>query len=345
MFIHKATCISAQQTFTDIDLSVLNPDVNGILKAAEPKYENIPLNVLRRMGKAVRLSIGASMPLVKEYENIDGIIIGTANGGMEDCIKFLNQVMEYNEGTLTPTNFVQSTPNAIAAQIGLNTRNNQYNITHVHRGLAFENAMIDAMMYLKDKNNSTLLLGGVDEVSDYNYNIERLGGWYRSDRVANSKLYETLADGSMAGEGAAMFIVNNTPQNARAKIQAIKTISSNNANDVTEQLKLFLKEHANLHPIDLFLAGENGDQRLYHYFEQSENVIDRTIPVARFKHYTGEFPTASALAVYLAMQFIQQSNVPCHFVKKGAIGKQIDCVLIYNTYKGEQHSFTLVSKP
>ena len=62
---------------------------------------------------------------------------------MEDCIKFLNQIVEYKEGLLTPANFVQSTSNAAAAQIALVTKNHQYNITHVHRGLAFENALMD----------------------------------------------------------------------------------------------------------------------------------------------------------------------------------------------------------
>ena len=102
------------------------------------------MNILRRMGKAVRIGVGAALPLLDGSSNPDGILIGSANGGMEDCIKFLNQVMEYDEGRLTPTNFVQSTPNAIAAQIGLATLNKGYNITHVHRGLAFENALLDA---------------------------------------------------------------------------------------------------------------------------------------------------------------------------------------------------------
>jgi hypothetical protein len=45
------------------------------------------------------------------------MIIATANGGMEDCVKFLNQIIEYNEGLLTPANFVQSTSNAAAARL------------------------------------------------------------------------------------------------------------------------------------------------------------------------------------------------------------------------------------
>lgn len=344
MYIIRTTCISAQKTFADLDLSVLNADANGILRTVEPAYENIPLNVLRRMGKAVRLSIGASLPLVKGFKNVNGIIIGTANGGMEDCIKFLNQVIEYNEGTLTPTNFVQSTPNAIAAQIGLNTRNNQYNITHVHRGLAFENAVIDAMMYLKENPTSTLLLGGVDEVSDYNYNIERLGGWYRQQPISNADLYATSAEGSLAGEGVAMFIVSDTSKDAIAKVEAIKTFSTHDEKEVALQLRVFLEEHKLQNKIGVFLSGENGDNRMQPYYTLCENMLEKDIPVAHFKHYIGEFPTSSALAVFLGVQFVQPSSIPSHFIKRGSIDEEIKSVLIYNTYKGHQHSFIVVSK-
>jgi len=145
-YIHQTCCISPQQTFRDVDLNKLFEQADGKMLAIEPSYEGIPPGQLRRMGKAVRMGTGAAMPIVKNNPKPDGIIIGTANGGKEDCVKFLNQIIEYDEGLLTPINFVQSTPNAIAAQIGLLTKNHGYNITHLHLGLAFEFAIIDADM-------------------------------------------------------------------------------------------------------------------------------------------------------------------------------------------------------
>ena len=123
MYIHSSVCISPQHTFHEINAAGNNSNginiedivtsVENKLYAIEPKYENIPLNTLRRMGKAVRMGVGAGVKLLKNYPLLDGIIMGTADGGMEDCIKFLNQVIEYDEGKLTPNNFVQSTANGL----------------------------------------------------------------------------------------------------------------------------------------------------------------------------------------------------------------------------------------
>ena len=113
MYIHKGLAISPcieQEVFLE---ESSEPTLQ--LWAREPGYmDYIPRNVLRRMGKATRMGVWTALSLLKEQAPVDGIVIGTGLGGMEDCIKFLNQIVDYDEGTLTPTNFVQSTPNALA---------------------------------------------------------------------------------------------------------------------------------------------------------------------------------------------------------------------------------------
>jgi len=336
MFVHRSSCIAPQHTFGIVDLDTPVIPVDNILKLIEPKYEGIPLNILRRMGKAVRIGVGAALPLVSGSENMNGIIIGSANGGMEDCIKFLNQVMEYDEGRLTPTNFVQSTPNAIAAQIGLTTSNNGYNITHVHRGLAFENALLDATMMLKDHKNASYLLGGVDEVSSYNYNLERLGGWYKSEKVTGTDLYDIHTNGSIAGEGAAMFVVNNEKTNSMMEVRAIKMLHTKDSNEVASQLKQFI-EREGAH--DVLLSGENGDARVQPFYAECEKVLAADVTKLHFKHFTGEHPSTTAMALWLAGEFIRTQKIAQHFFKSHRREKQINSILIYNSGKGEQHSF------
>ncbi len=311
-YFHHISCISSQKTFADIDIENINPPVGDKLLVAEPVYDGIPLGILRRMGKAVRIGVGAALKIAKQNPN--GIVIGTANGGMEDCIKFLNQIIEYDEGMLTPTNFVQSTTNAVAAQIGLMSANKGYNCTHVHRGLAFENAMLDVDMLLKENPSHSYLLGGVDEISAYNYNIELLGGWYKKDEITGADLYNQNSTGSIAGEGAAMFLANNNEQNAIAKSQAARLFHSEDENMIADELKKFISEHlSNDKESVLYFSGENGDIRLQKYYSACEKVIDKGFSIARFKHVTGEYPTSSAIAVWLACYILKEKKLPEHF--------------------------------
>ncbi|MGN6439679.1 MAG: beta-ketoacyl synthase chain length factor [Agriterribacter sp.] len=343
MFIHHYNCISPQQTFGQVDVETLQQSVDNKMKAIEPSYEGIPPGILRRMGKAVRMGVGCALPVLKTVAETDGIIIGTANGGMEDCIKFLNQIIDYEEGMLTPGNFVQSTPNAIAAQVGLMSRNKQYNVTHVHRGLAFENAMLDAVMMLHENPEATYLLGAVDEISAYNYNIDYLGGWFKKEPMQGKSVYDTHTEGSLAGEGAVMFIVNNRAEGAVAQVKAFHTLHSTNEREVKETLSAFLEKQlgAGKSP-DLFFSGENGDSRLLPYYLAAESLFDAGTTIARFKHMTGEFETASGIAFWLACHI--QHTVPAHCLKKEGTAGPLRNILIYNNYKGRQHSFILLQK-
>jgi hypothetical protein len=281
------------------------------------------------MGKAVKISVGAALPLLQAP--VDGIIIGTGNGGLEDCIKFLDQIVQYEEGMLTPANFVQSTANAMASQISLLSRNKGYNITHVHRGLAFEQALLDAMLFAEETPDKAFLLGGADEISTYNNHIETLSGAFKQEPVSNLALYDSTTPGSLAGESAALFRVSGRPSGIA--VQSLVTIHTRDIGVVLDRLLAF-------DPPGLLLTGENGDARLKPFYDTVEAALDT--PVARFKHMTGEHPTAIAAGCWLAQQILDKQHIPPHMVKRG--GPLPDRILLYNTYKGVQHSFILISR-
>ena len=343
-FFHESICISPQLSFPETDIGQIMESKNNLLNVMEPDYPGFPAGMKRRMGKSVRMAVGAALPLLEKYPRPDGIIIATANGGMEDCIKFLNQIIEYNEGLLTPASFVQSTSNAAAAQIALVTKNHQYNITHVHRGLAFENALMDVVMSLKEYPDAAYLLGCTDEISAYNYNIDSLAGWFRKDLVSNSDLFTTLAAGTIPGEGSFMVWMNNQREGATASLDAVRTLHTEDAAMVLLGFKKFMSENfAEGQMPDLFLTGESGDERLLKYFNAVESAIPDTVPVARFKHLCGEYCTASSFACWLSFQILTEGRIPPLVLKKNTSAKPVRRVLIYNNYRGAQHAFILVS--
>jgi 3-oxoacyl-(acyl-carrier-protein) synthase len=344
LFIHETDCISPQHTFPDSDIETLIESQNNKLYATEPVYQGIPAGLLRRMGKAVKMGMGAALSLISDQKPVDGIIIGSAQGGMEDCIKFLNQIIDYDEGLLAPANFVQSTANAIAAQLGLLTRNKCYNMTHVHRGLAFENAMLDAEMMVSEDPAKSYLLGGVDEISSYNYHIDYLDGWYKKEPISNKNLYDSNSNGSIAGEGAAMFLVSGVKEAALASIDAVEMVHSTDPSNVNEKLRSLLeKQKINDQDIDLMISGENGDGRMKKFSEAIEPTLMQVPKVCRYKHMSGEYPTASAFAMWLTCQILQGKEMPHHMVKRDRGQREIRRILMYNNFKGVQHSFILLS--
>src|SRR5690606_9185692 len=128
-----------------------------------------------------------------------------------------------------------------------------------------ENALIDVQMLLKENPQNAYLLGGVEEISNYNYNIEYLGGWYKKEDLSNADLYEKPSPGSIAGEGAAMFEVNNISENAIARLKGIEVIHSSDIKVIKTRIQQFLSAHLP-EKIDLLLSGENGDERFNPFY-------------------------------------------------------------------------------
>ena len=402
LYIHQTTCISplppdviggasAGVRGSDPDASrgpasaggrgpVVEP-VDGVYKVIEPAYAGISPNTLRRMSKAVRLGVGAALPLIPQ-QRIDGILIGSGNGGMEESVKFLRQIVDYAEGMLAPGHFVQSIPNAIASQIGLSSHNRGYNSTYVHRGLGFEHALIDVGMLVREHAGSRYLVGGVDELSGYHYQIELADGWYKRSVQPGVSLYDYDSPGSIAGEGAALFLVcggagqalaagasatdalaadtlgvDPLATDALAAVRAVETFHSTDAYVVASRLQAFLERHLPADArLELLLSGENGDIRASSFYTACEAVLDPAVPVARYKHLCGEYPTASAFAVWLVLQLEPGQTLPSHMVKRaGGIrpnqGDPADVILsdsryflLYNNHKLSQHSFILLER-
>ncbi len=346
MYIKDLYAISPQSTHDlQFEQGVWKEHTEKYYAALEPSYQNlVPANLLRRMGKAVRMGIGSGLPLLQRNEKTDGIIIGSANGGMEDCIHFLNQIVDYEEGTLTPTNFVQSTPNSLAGQLAVMSKNTGYNMTHVNGSLSFENALLDGIMFFEERQNqATLLIGAVEEISVYNYNIDFLAGRFKDEFVPNSKLLSDPSNGSICGEGSTMFLVSNTPENSFAQIVDVAQITTTEFEQLEALTTRFLQQcGVDSSMIDLLILGRNGDIRTDHWYDLFANNYAEAPSIA-YKHMCGEYRTSSAFACYLASQLF--SGKFQHFSStNGGIPPMVKYVLIYNHFDGERHGLILLKK-
>ena len=314
------------------------------LMAIEPDYGDIiKPSQLRRMGKALRMGIGCGAELMKRNEELDGIIIGTSEGGLEGCISFLNQIVDYDEGTLTPTNFVQSTPNAVAGQLALISGNSGYNITHVNGGLSFENALTDALMFFAEGKAERLLVGNVEEISDYNFNIGYLAGLYKGEDSLSSGLIGSATPGTLAGEGSAMFVFGRSKQPDSLRLVDVACISYPTKEELSELICRTLEGKGVLAAdIDAVIAGYSGDSRSDFWYDDITNELFPGASVYTYKNLVGEYPSSSAFALKLGFDLLRGESVPAEIVKKET-GRPLRNVLIYNHYRAKQHSLILIS--
>jgi len=342
MYILDLHSISPQKTFDNsfFNEGVLQFTGNNYL-VQEPSYaELIPRGLLRRMGKAVRIGIGAGMPLIEKQQNIDGIIIGTATGGLDDCIKFLNQIVEYDEGTLTPTNFVQSTPNAIGGHLAMMSKNTDYNNTHMGIGTAFESTLLDAFLLFEEGEASKLLIGNVEENSSHNYNIDEYAGHFKDNEVSSDKLIDSDTKGSVCGESANMFVVSTQKENAICEIADVHQFTYPN-NNIEERAVQFLeKNKMNISDIDSLILGFSGDNRSDFWYHDLMNSFPEAT-VYSFKNLVGEHPTAVGFATWLGANILDGKNMPAETIYKNN-NRTPKNILIYNNYLGNQHGFILL---
>lgn len=312
---------------------------DGRFVASEPNYSFIPASALRRMGKLVRMGLGTAMPLIKEKQ-INAIIMATANAGKEDCVNFLEQIVQYDEGMLTPLHFVQSTPNALGGQLGLFTSNHNYNITHVHLGLAFEYALLDAMLWQQENPDHQVLLGAADDLSSYQELYETKVGWIKK-REEPVKFLDSTTTGSLPGESTSMFLTTNERQDAFLEITALDTWHGDDLNEIEQRIQQFIQTYHHEDVPLVFFSGENGDIRLKRFYHKAEEIIqpNATIP---FKQACGEFPTATAFAVWLAGECFKQKKWPVNFFKNAAPETPDVNILVYNNQKEIDNSLMML---
>ena len=121
----------------------------------------------RRMGKLMKAATLTSLMALREagIECPDAIITATANGMLETSEKFLVDMVDNGEETLSPTLFMQSTHNTIGSAIAIRTQCHGYNITYTQGKDSMKWALRDAERLIRMGKAKTVLVGCHDESS------------------------------------------------------------------------------------------------------------------------------------------------------------------------------------
>lgn len=320
----------------------------AFLTAVEPDYKShIKPIQLRRMSRVLKMGVMAAGTALAEagVTMPDAIITATGLGMLEDTEKFLNSIIDNNERLLNPTAFIQSTHNTVGAHIAVMLSCNQYNLTYVHGPVSFETALLDAMMWLEEHPGHQVLLGGAEELTDMHYRITDSADYWKKGRVESERLLQYGTPGTIAGEGAAFFVVAATPgAGVTSAVHGLKTLyKPSGAGAVEDAITALLRENGTgLDEIDLVLLGYNGDSRFDGVYAELEGGLLRQNVTGYFKHFCGEHYLASSFALWLADFILRTGQVPGAVIHKGNPGAAPRKILIYNQNNMVHHSLMLV---
>ncbi|MBW4362066.1 beta-ketoacyl synthase N-terminal-like domain-containing protein [Flavobacterium taihuense] len=348
-YINGLGCISAQKTFDTIFLeeAELNED-DIILPLKAPVYKDfIPPVAIRRMAKGVKNGIVASTLALRvaHLETVDAIITGTGMGCIEDSEKFLKAILDNDEQFLTPTSFIQSTHNTVGGQIALGLQCKAYNLTYVNGSVSFESALFDAKMKIEEGEASSILVGGIDETSDYTMSLFKLAGFIKEENQGPYSVLEATTNGVVFGEGATFFALENeAKENTIAEILDLEILNKLDVSEVEDKIISFLAlNNFELKDVDAVVLGYNGDVDSDSYYKNLSNTTFVNTPQVYYKHLSGEYDTASAFGLWVGSKIIQTQNIP-DIVKLNALDKPAyKTILLYNQRNGNDHSFTLIS--
>lgn len=319
------------------------------LACVEPDYKAyIDPKLIRRMSRIIKMGVAAAMDCLQDAGVAvpDAIVTGTAYGCLEDTGVFLSKIVEQNEELLAPTAFIQSTHNTVGAQIALMLHCNGYNNVFVHRGLSFESALLDAMLLLREEESDTVLVGGVDEITTHSHAILSRFGQYRQPPLSSLRLFTDNLPGTVAGEGAAFFLLANAPAATDyAVLTGLATFYKPTDTIETEtHIRSFLATHSlPVSEIDLLVLGRNGDVTFDKIFDQLGDELFSGVPQVNYKHLCGEYPTSTAFALWMGAKILKTQTIPGILNLQLPGNRPIKNVLIYNHSLGVHHSLLLVS--
>jgi 3-oxoacyl-(acyl-carrier-protein) synthase len=347
IYINGTGCVSPQRSWdAGSFLETVAEHSGRMIQCLEPDVDpGLDDKYLRRMSRLIRLGwIAAKCCTDDAGQRPDAIITGSGWGSVLDSEKFLLSIYKNKENFLPPTPFIQSTHNALGAQIAMLLNSCDYNMSYAHGNFSFEQALIDGMMHLQAGDSRWVLAGGFDEITANQFTLmDRLGTW-RNESASNLRLFDQEEKGTIAGEGFGFFMLGIEPgKNVYARVEAVETIFARTLTVADSQsLNKLNTDH-----IDLVLAGLNGDRETdLIYRGMLSGLFPQGVNIAAYKHLCGEYHTSSAFAMWLAARLLKDQSVPAaiKFVR-GNPPKEINRIMIYTHHKGERHSFIVLSRP
>ncbi len=188
--------------------------------SAETLNDKVVLSKARRADRFTRMSVLAASDALQDSglgSDLDrarlGVIVGTAFGPHVTTFSFLDGILDFGDGAVSPTAFSHSVHNAAASYIAmtLDVRGPTLTLTHFH--FAFHQAVLLARIWLDQGRCDAVLVGVADELGTVmEYACGRMLTPARDGRI-NPFAFSSSPE-VVPGEGSVFFLLTKNAAGA-----------------------------------------------------------------------------------------------------------------------------------
>lgn len=328
----------------------------------------LPSGRLRRLGHIQKMAIAASSAALQnslvqsESHKHIAITVGTGLGALGETARFLENMITKDERQPKPTCFVNSVHNSIASQIAMAFGFKAEAHTFTQDSISFDLALWQAINILRLGRADYVLTCGTDELSPYVIAFGDRYRWWRTQAIPLSPMSVDKAEphGTIAGEGAAAFLLCRAGASSKtqrvARIVTMQVAPLPDAHlknvDVAQEVdfinQTIAKADYRLADVEFFLFGANGNAVLDACYIAIERALSaargRNIRYGVYKQFCGEYCTASAIGLAVALSILREDVPPgVERSKSEGVTKPVSNVLLYNVSDARYHSISLVS--
>ncbi len=308
--------------------------VSAHLCPPSPGKGVIPSGVYRKLGRAQKMVLQAvhealrQSPLSPSFPDQTAVCLGTGFGELGETLLFLENLVRLEEREPKPTRFANSVHNSLASQVAINFGLKGENHTFTQGPVSFELALWEAAVVLRRGRARQVLLCGVDELTPFlGFVGVEFGFW------AVAKPPDLREAGITAGhhrphpgEGAAAFILgrrsevpatDHPPCVYTVKVQPLE-LRDGRIVDPQAELKFVQDALAakglSLGDLDLMILGASCPGQLETLYQPILQLMfqaaGKEIALISYKTWWGEFSTAPALGLGLAVELLTGKSPP-----------------------------------
>jgi 3-oxoacyl-(acyl-carrier-protein) synthase len=303
LVIRGTACLTGSGNLASTMASLRMGNQVAGMQALQELSADLPPRRVRRLKRLSRMTLSLAVASHADSgleQNPTAVFMGTGWGALSETCDFLTRLEETREQFPSPTDFVGSVHNGPAGQVAMMFQATGANITTSGGDYSFEQALLTAELMADDEPCFVL---GADEA-----------------HARFSPLFDpSISSRSQLADGGGALCLQRSVDGVERTIRTVFYRSCRTENVIAALVNSLGGEERIRRQYGLILAGipaavrDQAEGRLQEFLEQT----GISVPVVDYRHFIGQFASASAVAAVLAAEIVASGTIPAGLTGNG----------------------------